>query len=237
MLIGSDGEFGGREYYFKQHGNFNVVDYNSAIENGWIDRDYHVWWGYEDIKLFEFAKTELTNLAGRGQPFNFNMLTADTHHIGGFPCSECEDLYGDQYSNVIRCSSKHVTELVQWIQEQPWYENTTIVLAGDHTSMDPDWFKDIEASGYNRKCYYAIINSAAIPTTQNSRKITTYDLFPTTLASLGVTFNSNRLGLGTNLYTDEETLVEKLGFKKLDKELTRHSNYYDMHILYGKKKE
>ena len=103
--------------------------------------------------------------------------------------------------------------------------------------MDPDWFKDIEASGYNRKCYYAIINSAAIPTTQNSRKISTYDLFPTTLASLGVTFNSDRLGLGTNLYTDEETLVEKLGFKKFDKELTRHSNYYDMYILYGKKKE
>lgn len=103
--------------------------------------------------------------------------------------------------------------------------------------MDPDWFKDIEASGYNRKCYYAIINSAVAPITQNSRKITTYDLFPTTLASLGVTFNSNRLGLGTNLYTDEETLVEKLGFKKFDKELTRHSNYYDMHILYGKKKE
>lgn len=56
LLIGSDGEFGGREYYFKQHGNFNVVDYNSVIENGWIDKDYHVWWGYEDIKLFEFAE-------------------------------------------------------------------------------------------------------------------------------------------------------------------------------------
>ena len=53
----------------------------------------------------------------------------------------------------------------------------------------------------------------------------------------GVTFNSDRLGLGTNLYTDEETLVEKLGFKKLDKELTQHSNYYDKYILYGKKKE
>ena len=132
--------------------------------------------------------------------------------------------------------SKHVTELVQWIQEQPWYENTTIVLAGDHKSMDPDWFKDIEESGYNRKCY-AIVNSAATPPTQNSRTISTYDLFPTTLASLGVTFSSDRLGLGTNLYTETPTLVEKLGFKKFDKELTRHSNYYDMYILYGKKKE
>ncbi len=41
---------------FEQHGNFKIVDYNSAIENGWIDKDYHVWWGYEDIKLFEYAK-------------------------------------------------------------------------------------------------------------------------------------------------------------------------------------
>lgn len=177
-------------------------------------------------------------MASAGQPFNFNMLTADTHFVGGLLCPGCEDFYnGDQYSNVIRCSSRHVAALVQWIQEQPWYENTTIVLAGDHKSMDPDWFKDVEESGYTRKCFYTIINSVATPTTQNSRKITTYDLFPTTLASLGVTFNSDRLGLGTNLYTDEETLVEKLGFKKFDKELTRHSNYYDKYILYGKKKE
>lgn len=84
---------------------------------------------------------------------------------------------------------------------------------------------------------YTIINSAATPVTQKSRKISTYDLFPTTLASLGVTFNSDRLGLGTNLYTETSTLVENLGFKKFDKELTRHSNYYDKYLLYGKGKD
>ncbi len=41
LLIGSDAAFGGRKYYFEQHGNFKIVDYNSAIENGWIDKDYH----------------------------------------------------------------------------------------------------------------------------------------------------------------------------------------------------
>lgn len=76
LLIGSDGGFGGRKFYFKQHGNFNIVDYYTAIKNGWIDKDYRAWWGYEDLKLFEFAKTELTRLASVGQPFNFNMLTA-----------------------------------------------------------------------------------------------------------------------------------------------------------------
>lgn len=237
LLLGSDAEFGGREYYFKLHGNYNIVDYNTAIENGWIDKDYRVWWGYEDLKLFDYAKIELTKLAESGQPFNFNMLTADTHFVGGYPCSECEDLYGDQYSNVIRCSSKHVTELVKWIQEQDWYDNTTIVIAGDHKSMDNEWFKDIEDSGYNRKCYYTFINSAIMPTSQKSRKISTYDLFPTTVASLGITFDSDRLGLGTNLFSDTPTIVEKIGFKKMDKQITQHSNYYDRYILYGKGKD
>ena len=53
---------------------------------------------------------------------------------------------------------------------------------------------------------------------------------------LGVTFNSDRLGLGTNLYIQTPTLVEELGFKKFDKEVTKHSNYYDKYILYGKRK-
>ena len=43
LLLGSDAEFGGREYYFKLHGNYNIVDYKKAIENGWIDKDYRVW--------------------------------------------------------------------------------------------------------------------------------------------------------------------------------------------------
>ena len=138
---------------------------------------------------------------------------------------------------MIRCSSKHVTELVKWIQEQDWYDNTTIVIAGDHKSMDNEWFKDIEDSGYNRKCYYTFINSAITPASQKSRKISTYDLFPTTVASLGITFDSDRLGLGTNLFTDTSTLVEIMGFKKMDKQITQHSNYYDKYILYGKRKD
>lgn len=189
------------------------------------------------MKLFEYAKYELTNLAASGQPFNFNMLTADTHFVGGYPCEECEDLYGDNYSNVIRCSSKHVTALVEWIQQQDWYANTTIVLAGDHKSMDNDWFKDIEDSGYDRKVYYTIVNPAISPATQKSRTVSTYDLYPTTVASLGITYDSPRLGLGTNLFTDTPTVVEEIGYKKLNKQTMMHSNYYDKYILYGKSKK
>ena len=103
--------------------------------------------------------------------------------------------------------------------------------------MDNDWFKDIEDSGYDRKVYYTIVNPAISPETQNSRTVSTYDLYPTTVASLGITFDSSRLGLGTNLFTDTPTVVEEIGYKKLNKQTMMHSNYYDKYILYGKSKE
>ncbi len=233
LLLGSDAEFGGRKYYFEQHGNYNIVDINEVKERGWLDQDYYTWWGYEDVKLFEYAKTELTTLANNGQPFNFTMLTADTHFTDGYYCQECIDLWGDQYSNVISCSSRHVVEFISWIQSQPFYANTTIVIASDHKSMDTTWFNSIEESGYQRKGYFTIINSLVSPVSNESRVMSTVDLFPTTLASLGVTYDSNRLGLGTNLFTDERTLAEIMGVEELDVQLQKHSNYYDKNILYG----
>lgn len=56
LLLGSKAEFGGREYYYKLHGNYNIVDYTYAQKEGWIPEDYYIWWGYEDLKLFEYAK-------------------------------------------------------------------------------------------------------------------------------------------------------------------------------------
>ncbi|MNU03741.1 hypothetical protein D3C72_2478700 [compost metagenome] len=56
-------------------------------------------------------------------------------------------------------------------------------------------------------------------------------MFPTILASLGVDFKGNRLGLGTNLFSDRKTLVEELGLHYVDKELEKNSSFYNSHIL------
>lgn len=91
------------------------IDFSDA---GWIPEDYYEWWGFEDEKLFAFARKELSELAGSGQPFNLTLLTADTHFTDGYLCRNCKDEYGDQYSNVIVCSDRMVTEFVKWIQQQ-----------------------------------------------------------------------------------------------------------------------
>lgn len=231
LLLGSEAEFGGRKYFYTKHGNYHIEDYLSAKENGWIPKDYYQWWGYEDEKLYEFAKEEVTALANENEPFNFTMLTADSHFPDGYRCPQCPDSYDSQYANVLACSSTQVYNFVQWVQEQDFADNTTIVICGDHTSMDQGFFQDVD-DNYERKGYYVFINSA-IQKDSQGRKVTTFDLFPTTLASMGITFNSNRLGLGTNLYTDERTMLELYGFDKLQEELRKNSKFYDNNILYG----
>lgn len=223
LMIGSDAVFGGRQLYFQEHGNYNIYDYNYSIKNGEMPAGYYVWWGYEDRFLLDIAKKRLTELGSSDEPFNLTLLTVDTHFEDGFVCEDCENLFGDnQYANVMQCSSKKVTEFVEWIQQQDFYENTTIVISGDHPTMDADFCEDIDED-YTRKVYTTYINAPITPENNSYREYTTFDDFPTTLASLGAVIEGNRLGLGTNLFSNTQTLSERFGYEKEDKEIARKS--------------
>ena len=224
FFIGSDATFGGRALYLKEHGNYEIKDYYYAIEQGRIPENYYVWWGYEDKYLFEYAKEEILHLAEQEETFNFTMLTVDTHFEDGYTCSDCDTEHEDNtYANVMSCSSKKVKELVEWIQEQSFYENTTIVICGDHLTMDGDFCNEL-AEDYERKTYTVYINSAIEPEEPEwTRDYTTFDQYPTTLASLGIEIQGNRLGLGTNLFSSRQTLTEKYGRAYVKAEVQKES--------------
>lgn len=225
LLIGSDATFGSRRTLYTQHGDYQIKDYEYAREVGWIPWDYNVWWGYEDQKLFEFAKQELLELSTSDEPFNLTMLTVDTHFEDGYFCEQCEDIFdGNVYADVMACSSRQVAEFVAWVQEQEFYENTTIVLTGDHLTMDADFCETVDTA-YERKTYTTYINSAVESKSDAYRVYTTLDMFPTTLASLGVEIKGNRLGLGTNLYSEEKTLAEQFGVDYLASELEKRTEF------------
>ena len=236
LLVGSDADFGGRKAYFKEHGNYNIVDINSLKAEERLPEDYRVWWGFEDKKVFSFAKEEITKLYEQGEPFNFTVLTADTHFPDGYICEDCDDVYEDQYANVVSCSSKQVYEFVNWIKEQPFYEDTTIVISGDHLTMDPEFLKGIDQN-YTRTVYNCIINSAVEPVQEKNRNFGTFDMFPTTLAAMGVNIEGEKLGLGTNLFSSVPTLTERYGFEMLDNELQKKSLFYNEEILEMEKVE
>ena len=230
FLCGSPAEFGGRKAYFMEHGNYHIFDYDTAKEKNYIPEDYLVWWGFEDKVLYEIAKDEVLRLAEMEEPFNFTMLTVDTHHVEGYLCDLCGDEYSEQTANVVKCADSQVAEFVKWCQEQEFYKDTVIVLLGDHPRMDQSLVEKLEEE--DRTMYNCFINvDVNKAVNQINRVVTPMDMFPTTLAALGFEIEGDRLALGTNLFSSRETLAEELGFKEFDKELGRHSDFYDREFL------
>lgn len=231
LMVGSVASFGGRSTYYTTHGADHIYDLGTAYKDKLVPYGYwNNWWGFEDKYLFEYAKTELTKISQQDQPFAFTLLTVDTHHIGGFICDLCGNDHEESYENAIACSSRQVAAFVQWLTQQPFYENTTVIITGDHCSMDAGYFERNVNKGYIRRVYNCFINSAAEPFASKGREFIALDMFPTTLASLGCTIEGERLGLGTNLFSTRRTLTEERGFDLLSRELISDKQFYKEHF-------
>ncbi len=249
FLCGSDAEFGGRKNYFTQHGNYKIFDLFSAREKRYIAPDYKVWWGYEDEYLYKIAKDELTELASHDGPFNFTMLTVDTHHIDGYVCNLCEHTYKNTTANVVSCADRQLVEFIDWIKEQDFFEDTVVIISGDHPRMDTNLVEDVEYD--DRTIYNCFINTDAVPERgSENRSFTPMDMFPTILEAIGFDVEGDRLGLGTSMFSSLPTLAEryadeiaeekakegeeitaeeaeKLGYQKLNEEVSKYSEFYN----------
>ncbi|MBS7577287.1 MULTISPECIES: LTA synthase family protein [unclassified Enterococcus] len=231
FIMGSDSRFGGRKSYLTSHGNYEIIDWNFALVSGMLPKDYAENWGFEDQKLFEFAQAYLNSYDFSVQPLNLNLLTSDTHFPDGYVYPNQTPVSEDmQYKNVIAYSSTMIAEFIAWCQTQPWYENTTIVLSGDHLTMDQKYSKSVPDTS-TRTVFNLYINSSIQTDYAKNRLYSNLDTFPTTLASLGVEIEGNRLGLGTNLFSGEPTLIEQNSLKTVTDELEKRSVFYNNNIL------
>ena len=228
-IKGSKIKFGGIGKMLKDHGDMDYFDYNTAIDTGKIPEDYLEFWGYEDIKLFEYSKEKITNMANGDKPFMVTVETIDTHYPDGYRCEECESIYGYQYPDVVRCASKQISSFIKWAQQQTWYENTTIVVVGDHLTMKSNMFGDDQSN--NRTTFNLFVNSVAQSENVKNRQFMTADMFPTILASIGCEIEGDKLGLGTNLFSKSQTLYEEFGYDFVNEELKKKSIFYTDKIM------
>lgn len=231
LLMGSPGVYAGRSNYFSQHGDYEIYDLDWARQNGITPtKDYGVFWGMEDKYLFTMAKQVITEAAAEDEPFNVTMLTVDTHFPDGYLCDLCpdpEEYGGDQMLAVIACSDRQIADFVHWIYDQPFGEDTTVILSGDHLSMRKEFQSEFE--GYTRETFFTILNGPEY--TGERREYTTLDLFPTTIAALGAQIEGDRLGLGANLYSKQPTLLESIGMENLDMQIPNATDWYVENVL------
>ena len=228
FMLGSHAHFMGIGDFFKVHSTDNIFDYEYARENGFIVKDYKRYWGFEDDLLYEFAKDEILRLYNLKKPFSLVIETADTHGPDGFLSPRASRAYDSKYMNVVRHSSRLIYFFLDWLRSQDFFKDTVVVITGDHlyqyNGKDVNkWFPE----NYTRTIYNVILNSEKQAYKSKNRLFSSFDFFPTILSSLGVKIAGDRLGLGTNLFPNRKTLLERDGFDMVNSELRLNSNFYN----------
>lgn len=239
FLFGSDKEFASRDMLLEKHGNVEIHDINWYKENKKLPENYNVFWGFEDNKLYKFAKEEAEELGNKKEPFFLGLLTVDTHYPKGFLCDQCDKKNYDPrhpMKTIIPCSDRQLNDFISWAKEQKWYENTTIVITGDHLFMQPvngfNTFDELSVSEFvaplrKRQWVDIFINSRTKPVKEKFRSFSAYDIYPSILASLGCKIEGDRLGFGVSLFSDKKTLYEIYGEKIINDELSKKTIEYE----------
>lgn len=234
FVQGTDKKFASFGYFIETHSNIEMHDFSYFEKNGMVGKDISGW-GMDDSKLFEHLKEDITNISGN-RPFAVYAMTMDTHWPMGHIAKNCgigEDDLKDKsgtYRKALQCSSKYVGDFLDWAKKQEWFDNTLIVIQGDH--IIPDMLRNLLSmppSDSSKYWYNVFINA---PKPENIyRKFSAFDIYPTILEMMGAKLgDGHRLALGTSLLSEEKTLLEILGRKKLDS-LLRLNDEMDLYFM------
>ena len=240
FILGTAANFAGKRIYMKKHGNYTVYD-KKEIQISETHKKSEKYESQSDVKVMEFSKKIILELAAGNKPFDVIIQTSDTH-MGHVNLQYCKSEYEQDFQKGFDCMDSLLADFVKWAKEQSFYENTTIVIVGDHCSMSNAVAAGVEkldnkdlssrhSGNIKRKVYNVFINPAITPVAEKNRKFSTIDMFPTILASIGAKIEGNRLGLGTNLFSDQKTLPETYGYDYIFEEMKKKSFFYNRNLL------
>ena len=175
----------------------------------------------------------------------FGFHTVDTHMPTGYQCEDCPTTEDMPLKNSVLCADKMVFDFLIWCKTQSWYDNTTIVIMGDHLFMatketnpfgNDDYItmhrlkNDLEGMENNPRRWLDIfINASPVYENYNikNRKFSSLDMFPTVLASIGCTIKDDKLGFGVNLFSNEKTLCERFPENYINSQLMMRNKQYE----------
>ena len=228
---GSDGSFSSKRTFWTQHNVKEFHDYPYFKQKKIIGEKKEIYWGVTDKTLYRLIQNELAG--GLHEPFAMYMMTVDTHFPDGYLSEGCvvSDQDKIQYPSILRCSSKMLDSFLGWIQKQNWYENTVVVVVGDHT-----WDSFTESLNLPKDSPLYWINlfmNVQIDPPKANRKFSSFDIFPTVLESMNAEIEGHRLGLGTSLFSREKTLLERFPQFEIDSMLKKKSYQYDFFMQGG----
>lgn len=185
----------------------------------------------QDKDAFRFASQILDTIS---EPFSLTFFTIDTHSPHGLYDPDCEKASDESNKDELlkasaRCVSRELNKFLGSLKKKPFYENTSIIVFGDHLFMGNRLVEGFA----NRKWIDIFVNVPKTHISEEKRLFSDIDMFPTILSSIDFNIEGNRLGFGTDLFSDKKTLVEEIGLDSLNKEFDQmHSHLvYESYLL------
>ncbi|EAY14215.1 hypothetical protein TVAG_373480 [Trichomonas vaginalis G3] len=194
-----------------------------------ILKQYSKRFWYDDYITYDFFKGEVTSLSNQKRPFFAFMSTLDTHEPG-FTCKLCPEGDNDLF-RAVKCADNQLKNFVEWSKNQPWYNDTVILVFGDHFSRDNQVYTLALSKNYERTTYNIFINPSVKPEKTFERVFTPYDLMPSVLAAAGIKIKGDKLGIGVNLFSNISTHFEAYQEEYL-KSMGDTNYWYDTVILH-----
>jgi len=111
------------------------------------------------------------------------------------------------------------------------FEDTLIVILGDHLYMGDDLYDDPSKQNlyrnHDRHAYNVFINAKKdFSQFAKNRSFCTFDYFPTIIDCLSIEYEEKGLGIGRSLVREGKTLLEELGEEVLSEEMVKKNKLY-----------
>ena len=181
-------------------------------------------WGVNDSYIYERIREYLSN-RDETAPFALLVQTVNTHSPGFYE-PDMPRRWNDMRDSFVQVDIL-TAGFVEWVRNQEFGKNTTIVIIGDHL-IGPEYVGGIGLAPMDtRSVYNVFINSQATPATQRKRLFAMWDFAPTILESVGATLPRRRFGLGTSLFADQATLLERDGKRRYGNMIKKRSRLYE----------
>lgn len=222
-IAGSDLKFAAISNLFTTHAkNGTIYEKQHFLDRG----GKAPWrWGVRDKDLYAMSKSIITEIASGEKPFLLVFQTIDTHNtaeaFGDYP-----EPYDDDRDAFV-AADYMIAEFLAWLEKQPFYENTSILIVGDHQYMN-NTLGTVTLTDKDRTIYNVFLNTG-LPKGNPvaNREAIMVDMGPSLLEVIGVKSPQNAFALGRSIFSTPLTLVEQYGRKQLTENLNGQSDFYN----------
>lgn len=219
-LGGASTQFAGKGLFYRGH-QFTTVKGREDLEPLLDDPEYVNSWGLYDDSLYDITADEIRRLSSEDNgPWGVVSLNLAGHAPHGYPSQACAEQQGEfdgqdiLYS--VQCSAWLARRFIERLEAEGLLDNTLVMVLSDHLTMRVSVWDQLTAMDRDNTL---IMIGDGIEPRRIRRDATTLDIFPTLLDALGFNLPEQRAGLGTSLFSDQQTLVEIHGIEVVNQRL------------------